>query len=152
MAYVSLQMVLNIKPKPQRQLPGTAGVSLAGLVIGSISALVAIGGGSLTVPFLTWCNVRIQQAIGTSAAVGLPIALSGALGYMINGWSATGLPDYSVGYVSLPAVLLISAVSFFTAPVGARLAHRLPVATLKKAFAALLLLLSLKMLQTVFSG
>ncbi|ULR31203.1 sulfite exporter TauE/SafE family protein [Dickeya fangzhongdai] len=152
MAYVSLQMVLNIKPKPHRQLPGVPGMSLAGLIIGGISALVAIGGGSLTVPFLTWCNVRIQQAIGTSAAVGLPIALSGALGYVINGWSATGLPAFSVGYVSLPAVVLISAVSFFTAPVGARLAHRLPVATLKKAFAGLLLLLSLKMLQTVFAG
>ncbi|WJV54064.1 sulfite exporter TauE/SafE family protein [Pectobacteriaceae bacterium CE70] len=152
MAYVALQMVLNIKPKPNRQLPGMAGISLAGLSIGGISALVAIGGGSLTVPFLTWCNVRIQQAIGTSAAVGLPIALSGALGYMINGWSASGLPAYSLGYVSLPAVVLISAVSFFTAPVGARLAHRLPVATLRKVFAGLLVLLSLKMLQTVFSG
>lgn len=152
MAYVALQMVLNIKPKPQRHLPGAAGISLAGLCIGGISALVAIGGGSLTVPFLTWCNVRIQQAIGTSAAVGLPIALAGALGYMINGWSATGLPDYSLGYVSLPAVVLISSVSYFTAPFGARLAHRLPVAVLKKVFAGLLLLLSLKMLQTVFSG
>ncbi|MFQ6565391.1 sulfite exporter TauE/SafE family protein, partial [Dickeya dianthicola] len=152
MAYVALQMVLNIKPKPHRQLPGVPGMSLAGLTIGGISALVAIGGGSLTVPFLTWCNVRIQQAIGTSAAVGLPIALSGALGYVINGWSVTDLPAFSVGYVSLPAVVLISAVSFFTAPVGARLAHRLPVATLKKAFAGLLLLLSLKMLHTVFAG
>lgn len=152
MAYVSLQMVLNIKPKPHRQLPGVGGMSLAGLGIGGISALVAIGGGSLTVPFLTWCNVRIQQAIGTSAAVGLPIALAGALGYLINGWSANGLPAYSLGFVSLPAVALISVVSFFTAPFGARLAHRLPVATLKKAFAALLFLLSLKMLQTVFSG
>lgn len=152
MAYVSLQMVLNIKPKPNRQLPGVAGLSLAGLTIGSISALVAIGGGSLTVPFLSWCNVRMQQAIGTSAAVGLPIALAGALGYMINGWSASGLPAFSLGYVSLPAVVLISGVSFFTAPVGARLAHRLPVATLKKAFAGLLLLLSLKMLHTVFAG
>lgn len=152
MAYVALQMILNIKPKAQRQLPGTAGVSLAGLIIGGISALVAIGGGSLTVPFLTWCNVRIQQAIGTSAAVGLPIALAGALGYMINGWSAEGLPSYSVGYVFLPAVVLISVVSYFTAPFGARLAHRLPVATLKKIFAGLLLLLSLKMLQTVFSA
>lgn len=103
-------------------------------------------------PFLTWCNMRIQQAIGTSAAVGLPIALAGALGYMINGWSTAGMPAYTLGYVSVPAVLLISAVSFFTAPFGARLAHRLPVATLKKIFAALLLVLSLKMLQTVFTA
>lgn len=152
MGYVSLQMVLNIKPAPSRQLPGNVGFSFAGLFIGGISALVAIGGGSLTVPFLTWCNVRIQQAIGTSAAVGLPIALAGSLGYMINGWGIAGTPNYSLGYVYLPAVVLISAVSYFTAPIGAGLAHRLPVATLKKAFAALLLLLSLKMLQTIFVG
>ncbi|MDR0806208.1 MAG: sulfite exporter TauE/SafE family protein [Enterobacteriaceae bacterium] len=151
MAYVAIQMVLNIKPKPSRQLPGAVGMSVAGLTIGGISALVAIGGGSLTVPFLTWCNVRIQQAIGTSAAVGLPIALSGALGYMINGWHAANLPDYTIGYVYLPAVVLISAVSYFTAPVGAKLAHRLPVAVLKKVFAGLLVLLSLKMLQTIFA-
>lgn len=152
MGYVALQMVLNIKPPARRQLPGGAGISLAGLIIGGISALVAIGGGSLTVPFLTWCNVRIQQAIGTSAAVGLPIALSGAVGYMINGWSESGMSDYRIGFVYLPAVALISVVTYFTAPVGAHLAHRLPVATLKKIFAALLLLLSLKMLQTVFSA
>ncbi|KAA8997366.1 sulfite exporter TauE/SafE family protein [Affinibrenneria salicis] len=151
MAWVAFQMVKNVRPKAQRHLPGTIGMSFAGLAIGGISALVAIGGGSLTVPFLTWCNVRIQQAIGTSSAVGLPIALSGAAGYMINGWSATGLPAYSAGYVLLPAVLLISLVSYFTAPFGARLAHRLPVATLKKAFACLLLLLSLKMLHTIFT-
>ncbi|WP_159564379.1 sulfite exporter TauE/SafE family protein [Budvicia diplopodorum] len=152
MAYVALQMILNIKPKPSRQLPGTVGISLAGLSIGGISAMVAIGGGSLTVAFLTWCNVRIQQAIGTSAAVGMPIALAGSIGYMINGWGASNTPDYSVGYVYFPAVILISVVSFFTAPVGASLAHKLPVGTLKKVFAGLLILLSLKMLQTIFMG
>ena len=152
MAYVALQMILNIKPKPSRQLPGTLGVSLAGLSIGGISALVAIGGGSLTVAFLTWCNVRIQHAIGTSAAVGMPIALAGSIGYMINGWGTSNTPDYSVGYVYFPAVILISVVSYFTAPIGASLAHKLPVATLKKVFAGLLILLSLKMLQTIFMG
>lgn len=126
MAYVSLQMVLNIKPKGQRQLPGVVGVSLASLIIGGISALVAIGGESLTVPFLTWCNVRIQQAIGTSVVVGLPIALAGALGYMINGWSTAGMPAYTLGYVSVPAVLLISEMSFFTAPFGASFAGGYP--------------------------
>ncbi|GKX54931.1 UPF0721 transmembrane protein [Leminorella grimontii] len=150
MGYVALQMILNIKPKPSRQLPGMVGTSIVGLSIGGISALVAIGGGSLTVSFLSWCNVRIQNAIGTSAAVGLPIALSGSIGYMINGWGSAGTPDYSIGYVYLPAVILISVVSYFTAPLGAKLAHRLPVATLKKVFACLLILLSLKMLQTIF--
>ncbi len=152
MGYVALQMILNIKPKPSRQLPGTVGTSIAGLLIGGISALVAIGGGSLSVAFLSWCNVRIQNAIGTSAAIGMPIALAGSIGYMINGWGAENTPDYSVGYVFFPAVVLISIVSYFTAPIGARLAHKLPVATLKKVFAALLVFLSLKMLQTIFTS
>jgi uncharacterized membrane protein YfcA len=113
---------------------------------------VAIGGGSLSVPFMTWCNVRMQNAIGTSAAIGLPIALAGAAGYLVNGWGSAGLPDWSLGYVFLPALVLISLVSVFTAPYGARLAHRLPVATLKKIFAGILMLLSAKMLYTVFGG
>lgn len=150
MAYVSLQMILNVKPKPSRELPGAAGLAGVGTGIGAVSALVAIGGGSLSVPFMTWCNVRMQNAIGTSAAIGLPIALAGAAGYLINGWGCAGLPDWSVGYVYVPALVLVSAVSTLTAPLGARLAHRLPVATLKKIFAGVLILLSAKMLHTVF--
>lgn len=152
MAYVSLQMILNVKPKPTRELPGPVGMTGVGGGIGLVSALVAIGGGSLSVPFMTWCNVKMQHAIGTSAAIGLPIALAGALGYLINGWNSSGLPDWSVGYVYLPALVLVSAVSTFTAPLGARLAHRLPVATLKKVFAGVLILLSAKMLHTVFGS
>ncbi len=152
MAYVSIQMILNVKPKPSRELPGPAGLAGVGAGIGVISALVAIGGGSLSVPFMTWCNVKMQHAIGTSAAIGLPIALAGALGYLINGWGTAGLPEWTVGFVYLPALVLVSAVSTFTAPVGARLAHKLPVAVLKKIFAAVLVLLSLKMLHTVLGG
>lgn len=149
MTYVAVQMTMNFKPSASRQLPGAPGLFSAGGVIGGISALVAIGGGSLTVPFLTWCNVVIQKAIATSAAVGLPIALAGSLGYMINGTSE-GLPAGSIGFVNLPAVLLISTISFFTAPYGVALAHKLPVAVLKKVFAILLIGLSLRMLSTVF--
>lgn len=152
MAYVSLQMILNVKPKPSRELPGLPGLVGVGGVIGGVSALVAIGGGSLSVPFMTWCNVKMQNAIGTSAAIGLPIALAGAAGYLINGWGSAGLPDWSVGYVYLPALIAVSLVSMFTAPLGARLAHRLPVATLKKVFAGVLIVLSLKMLHTVFGN
>lgn len=152
MAYVSVQMILNVKPKPSRELPGAGGLVGFGAGIGVISALVAIGGGSLSVPFMTWCNVRMQHAIGTSAAIGLPIALAGAAGYLINGWGSAGLPSGALGYVFVPALVLISVVSFFTAPLGARLAHRLPVATLKKIFAGVLILLSAKMLHTVFGG
>lgn len=152
MAYVALQMVLNVKPKPSRELPGNAGLAGVGAGIGVVSALVAIGGGSLSVPFMTWCNVKMQNAIGTSAAIGLPIALAGAAGYLINGWGGASLPEWSVGYVYLPALLLVSLVSSFTAPFGARLAHRLPVGILKKIFAVVLVLLSVKMLHTVFGS
>lgn len=154
MFYVALQLLLNIKPKANRTLPGTAATAAVGVGIGGISALVAIGGGSLTVPFLTWCNVKVQQAIGTSAALGLPIALSGTLGYALSGELNAAphhaeLPWGSIGYVYLPVVLLISVVSYFTAPLGVKLAHRLPVAVLKKIFAILLLSLSAKMVHAV---
>lgn len=150
MALVAVQMVRNRKPKPSRQLPGLIGMSATGSGIGAVSALVAIGGGTLTVPFLVWCNVSLPVAIGTSAAVGLPIAFSGALGYIFNGWHQTGLPDHTLGYVYWPAVIAMACMSFFTAPLGATLAHRLPIALLKKLFALLLIALSLQMLYTLF--
>ncbi|MGF1547035.1 MAG: sulfite exporter TauE/SafE family protein [Thiotrichales bacterium] len=149
MGYVAVQMLLDIKPKPARELPGTLGMNAVGLGIGGISALVAIGGGTLSVPFMTWCNVGLRQAIGTSAAIGLPIALAGAFGYVINGWGARDLPPWTIGYVYLPALVLLVATSSLTAPLGARMAHRLPVRTLKRVFAGVLALLSLKMLLTV---
>lgn len=149
---VAVQMAMNLKPKATRELPGSAGIAGVGLGIGILSSLVAIGGGSLTVPFLTWCNVRIQHAIGTSAAVGLPIAIGGTVGYVFNGWGKAGLPAGSLGYVYLPALAILVAATMVTAPVGARLAHRLPVATLKRIFAGLLILLAAKMLWNLFSA
>ncbi len=150
MGFVALQLFLDRKPRAARQLPGTAGLSAVGAGIGAVSALVAIGGGTLTVPFLTWCNVRLPVAIGTSAAVGLPIAVAGATGYLVNGWRVENLPALTLGYVYWPAVLSMAAMSLFTAPLGARLAHRLPVKVLKKLFGLLTLILSLQMLRTVF--
>ena len=151
MTYVAVQMILNRKPDPARELPGLAGLSSVGGGIGGVSALVAIGGGTMTVPFLVWCNVRLQTAIGTSAAVGLPIALAGSMGYILNGWGIASLPAYTVGFVYWPAVLMMAVASFLSAPLGAKLAHSLPVATLKKLFAALVILLALQMLRTVLT-
>jgi len=150
--YVSVQMVLNIKPKAQRDMPGLLGTSAVGMGIGALSCLVAIGGGVLSVPFMTWCNVKMQHAIGTSAAIGFPIALGGALGYIWNGWGVPGLPAGSLGFVYLPAVLAMVVASMLTAPIGARQTHRLPVGTLKKVFAAILLALAAKMLWSLFSA
>lgn len=149
MTYVSVQMFLNIQPKPSRGTPGKIRLLSAGGGIGAISAVVAIGGGSLTVPFLAWHNIPLKKAIGTSAAIGFPIAVAGTLGYLINGWDSDYQQDYLYGFIYLPAVLLISLVSYFTAPLGARLAHKLPVPVLKKVFAIFLLLLGVKMLLSV---
>jgi len=149
MAYVSIQMFLNKKPTPSRNLVGNTGLLIAGSGIGAVSALVSIGGGSLTVPYLTWQNIDIKKAIGTSAAIGLPISIAGTLGYVINGWEHHSMGSYTIGFVYLPAVLLISVTSFFTAPFGAKLALRLNVSILKKVFSVLLIILSIKMLISI---
>ncbi len=152
MAYIAVQMIINIKPQPSRQLPGPQGLALVGTGIGGLSALAAIGGGVLSVPFLTWCNVSIQKAIGTAAAIGFPIAVAGTLGYLINGWRVPGMPAWHLGYIYLPAALVIGSVSYVTAPIGVKFAHSLPVPMIRKLFAGLLVALCLKMLHTVFSN
>ena len=148
--YVALQMLTGIRPAATRQLPGSPGLFAAGGFIGAISSLVGIGGGSMSVPLLAWCNVSMHNAIGTSAAIGFPIALAGTVGYIANGLAATGLPAGSFGFIYLPALVGISVTSFIVAPLGARLAHRLPVAHLKKIFACLLILIGTRMLFKLF--
>ena len=119
---------------------------LAGGGIGGISALLGIGGGTLTVPFLAWCNVAMRQAVGTASACGLPIALAGAAGFMLFGLAGDAAEPGTTGYVYWPAVAGIAAASVLTAPVGAWLAHRLPARTLKRLFSVILLLLGIRML------
>jgi len=150
LAYAATQMLLGFKPAAQRDLPGWPGMTVAGGVIGLVSSWVGIGGGTLSVPFLTWCNVRFQEAIGTSSAIGLPIALSGLAGYALAGWQVPGLPAYSLGFVYLPALCAVAAGSVLSAPWGARLTHRLPVARLKRIFAALLYLIAARMAYSLF--
>lgn len=150
MAYVALQMVINKKPKAARDFPNWKITSGVGLIIGAISALVAIGGGTLTVPFLIWCSFALPRAIGTSSAVGLPIAVFGTLGYLISGLNQDHLPEYTLGYIYWPAVIIMALLSTLTAPLGAKLTHTLPVNTLKKFFALLLISLSLHMLWKMF--
>ncbi|MFW5487582.1 MAG: sulfite exporter TauE/SafE family protein [Desulfovibrio sp.] len=144
--YVSYSMFRNSKPKPTRQLPGGAGLLGAGTIVGAISSLVGVGGGIMSVPFLVWCNVAMHTAIGTAAAIGLPLALAGSLGYIINGQGVVGLPLHSWGFVYLPALIGISCMTIFTAPLGAKLAHSLPVPKLKRIFAVLLAIVSVRML------
>lgn len=143
--WVGTQMLLGIRPAAARGLPGPAGMGAAGTVIGAVSSLVGIGGGTLSVPFMLWCGVPMRSAIGTSAAIGFPIAVAGTVGFAVNGWGAAGLPAPGLGFVFLPALLALVVASVLTAPLGARLAHSLPVATLRKGFAVLLYLLGARM-------
>jgi uncharacterized membrane protein YfcA len=148
--FVAYQFLTNKKPKPSRELPGIPGMFAAGNIIGFISSLVGIGGGAVSVPYMVWCNVPVHRAIGTSAAIGLPIAISGTVGFLFNGWGNHLLPDYSIGYIYLPALIGIAAVSILTAPLGAKLAHSLPVGKLKKIFALLLIIVGTRMLISIF--
>ncbi|NWG38667.1 MAG: sulfite exporter TauE/SafE family protein [Hydrogenophilaceae bacterium] len=147
--YAALQMALNFKPVPSRGLPGPIGMFGAGGLIGAVSSWVGIGGGTLSVPFQVWCNVPFHRAVGTSSAIGFPIAFAGMVGYITGGWNSPDLPSYSLGFVSLPALAGIAAGSILTAPLGARTAHSLPVTKLKRVFAILLLLLAARMLFTL---
>jgi uncharacterized protein len=148
MAYVAVQMFLNKKPKPGRTLLGSLWQMFAGFVIGAVSAMVSIGGASLSVPYLVWQNTGIQKAIGTAAAIGFPVAVSATVGYMISGWHNTNMHNLTFGYVSLPAFVIISVCSSLMVPVGAKFSHKLPVGIIKKIFGLLLVALSLKMLST----
>jgi len=149
--FVAVQMLLDIRPHPHRQLPGRAALFGVGGLIGGISSLVGIGGGSMSVPFMIWCNIPLRNAIGTSAAIGFPIALAGTAGYVVNGL-AVGLPPHTLGFVYLPALIGVSAASMLTAPLGARLAHTLPIGGLKKIFAVLLIVMGTKMLLGLFQA
>lgn len=143
---VGIKMLLEVNPRPGRTVPGRAGLIGVGTGIGWASAIFGIGGGTLTVPFLSWCNVRMQEAVATSAACGLPIAIAGAAANIVTGWQHPALPDHAVGFIYLPALLGIVLASVFFAGVGARLAHRLDARLLKRLFAVLLLVIGVRFL------
>jgi uncharacterized protein len=149
--YTATQMLVNMKPKASRTLPGKPGLLGVGGIVGALSAMVGAGGGFFSIPFLTWCNVAIHTAVGTSAALGFPIAVFTTLGNVWSGWDATNVPQPSIGFIYLPALIGVAMTSVITAPLGARLAHRLPVATLKRTLAIMLYLLALKMLHGVLT-
>lgn len=144
--YSGWSMLRNKKPKPTRQMPGIVGTSAAGAGIGFMSGLVGAGGGFLSVPFMVWCNVALHSAVSTSAALGFPIALANSVGYIISGLNEVASRPGMLGFIYWPALLALICTSVLTAPMGARMAHRLPVATLKRVFACLLFGLSAYML------
>lgn len=148
--FSAVQMLLDRKPKPTRELPKAAGLFGVGGIIGVLSSLVGAGGGFIAVPFMAWCNVNLKSAVSTSAAMGFPIAVFSIAGYVANGLSVTGMPAGSVGYLYLPAIACLASMSVLTAPYGARLSQRLAVKTLKQIFAVMLLVLAGVMLKKVY--
>ncbi|WP_108652983.1 sulfite exporter TauE/SafE family protein [Dongshaea marina] len=136
---MAIQIGLGLNFGSGGKLPGRKGKFIAGGIIGWVSALFGTGGGSMTVPYLNWCQVPITRVVSTSAACGFPIALSGCISYILTGWHNTALPDWSLGYVYLPAWFGIVLLSTVFARFGARLAHTLPPVVLKRSFAVLLL-------------
>lgn len=143
---VAIQMAFELKPKAGMDVPGKPGLAAAGGVIGWASAIFGIGGGSLTVPFLVWRSVPMQQAVATSSACGMPIAVAGAISFIWTGWQAAETPQWSVGFIYLPALVGIAATSMLFAGFGARLAHRLSQRMLKRLFALLLVCVGINFL------
>ena len=150
--FAALQMLLNLKPKAARQLPGRLGMTLAGVGIGTISSLVSIGGGTISIPFMLRHNIPLKQAIGTSAALGLPIAIGGTIGYIATGLTLDTLPPNTLGFVYLPALFWVALASIITAPLGAKATHRLPLKQLRRGFAVLLLVLATNMLRKLLAS
>jgi len=142
---VQIGFAPKVEPEAHGALPRLPGYLGAGTVIGSVSALGGIGGGIMTVPYLAWHSVPLRMAVGTAAACTLPVALSGAFGYAVAGQGAS-LPGWTTGYLYWPAIGMIALVSMLTAPLGARLAHRLPVRQLRRLFALLLVVVAADML------
>ena len=137
-SFSALQMLIDRKPKATRQLPGTGGMLAAGGTVGLLASLVGAGGAFVSVPFMTWCNVKIHNAVATSAALGFPVAVAGTLGYVIAGWTLRDMPTGTLGFIYLPALITVSIASVVTAPIGARTAHRMDMRQLKRVFACLL--------------
>lgn len=148
--YLATLMLIDRKPASPREMPGMLGLSSAGGVIGAVSSLTATGGAALVVPYLARRGLTVHHAIGTAAAVGWPLALAGSLGYVVSGMGRPELPEWSVGFVYLPALGWIVIASMLMAPVGARVAHRTPGRTLKRVFAIVLYVLATNMLIRFF--
>lgn len=144
-AFSATQMLRGRQPAASRQMPGPAGSLGAGSLIGFVSGLVGAGGGFISVPFMTWCNVPMHQAVATSAALGFPIALANTVGYVVGAWSMPAPLPGALGWLWLPGLTTIACASVLTAPLGARTAHAMNVAQLKRVFALVLYLLALYM-------
>lgn len=149
MFFLSLQMFFSKPTKEIEKLFSSTIQFLVGCFIGGISSLMSIGGGGLTVPYLSSQGIDIKKAIGTSSSIGFPLAISGTIGYIINGWNLTSFDELYLGYIYLPAVFCVAFTSYFSAPLGVKLVHKIPSQKVKKLFAILPFFLSIKMVYEV---
>lgn len=145
-ALAATQLLCDLKPLTPRKLPGRAGLMTAGCVVGGLSGMAGAGGAVTCIPLLTWWNVPARSAIGTAAAIGMPISMAGTAGYIFGGWPLESLPAASLGFVYLPALFAMVATSMLSAPVGARVSHALPVPLLQKLLATVLYAIAVRML------
>ncbi len=150
LVYAASQMIMDIKPRPSRQLPGAVGLTLMGTLIGLFSGFLGVGGAAITLPFLIMCNVPMISVISASAAFGFPIAVAGTAGFIWNGLGIPELPEHSLGFVYLPALAGLISASVLTTPLGAKLAHALPVRSIKRFFGVFLIFMSARMFSTCF--
>lgn len=148
--FAATNILLDRKPHPARGLPGAAGLFGVGAGISAVSAVAALGGAFISVPYMLWCNVAMLQAVGTAASLGFPIAVSGTIGYVVNGLRDAALPPLTLGYIYLPALAGIVVTSMLLAPVGAAAAHSLPTKWLKRIYAVLLYVLAVRMVIKVW--
>lgn len=143
--YLAVRMLFSLQKMPQIKPLTTTTTFVAGGVIGALSSVAGIGGGAFIVPFLNSRGLEMKRAIGTSSFCGAFLGLSGTVSFIASGWNVPNLPDYSLGYVYLPALLGITTTSYFTSKFGANAANVLPVPTLKKAFAVMLVVIAINM-------
>ena len=148
--YAATTMFFDLLPKGTRALPGRAGLALVGIVVSFLSSFVAAGAAMMTIPFMAWCNVPLRRSVGTAAALGFPLSLAASVGYAIAGHGAGGLPQYSLGYIYLPALGMIVATSMLAAPLGARVSQRMPVRQLRIVFALVLYVVAARMVASLW--
>lgn len=142
--YLAAKMLFSLKKRPKNKPLTVKATLIGGSIIGTLSSMAGIAGGAFIVPFLNDRGIEMKRAIGTSSFCGAFLGLSGTISFIVSGWHIP-MPDYSLGYVYLPALLGITATSFFTSKIGANAANALPVPILKKAFAVLLVCIAINM-------
>lgn len=148
----STNMIRNFKPAPTRTLPGTTAQGIVSFVIGIIAALTAATGGFLVTPYLAWHNVPMKRAIGTTSAIGIPVAIGGGISYFLSGLSAQNLPPLTYGFVCLPALIGIICCSSLFVTTGAKLVSRMDGDKIRRFFGLYLLLVAIKMLHAALTG